>query len=57
MPRAVTSSGKPQEPSKFGGGTREVASAKAGNKGYSAPEGKGPMNIRIPAHPDKSKVR
>lgn len=57
MSRANTASGKPQVASKFGGGTKEVSSAKSGNKGHSGPSGKGPMSIKIPNYPDQSKVK
>lgn len=55
--RANTSSGEPQKPSRFGEGTREVAKAMEGHGKPSKGSGGGGMKIKIPNHPDKSKVK
>lgn len=53
----VGGSGKAQEPSKFGCGTREVAKAIGDCGAPGKATGHPPMKIRIPNHPDKSRVK
>jgi hypothetical protein len=53
----VGGSGKAQLPSRFGEGAREVSGAMAGRGAPSKGSGGGGMKIKIPSHPDKSRVK